>query len=160
MDADGAVVVQADWLEQPLVGGFRTWHIMFLSFASLLALVVLLCCCLRFRIPRTKQEIEADYVRKKIARRFQKQLQSIANSDMDDMDLKKALDRVLAELKSESESRGGSEASGSSAAARGQLETDDPDGRGEVMDADTKLGAVAETCFSKPAIKRQDSVLS
>lgn len=51
--------------------------------------VVMLCCCIRFRIPRTKQEIEADYVRKKLTKKFQKQLKAINNSEMDDMDLKR-----------------------------------------------------------------------
>nr|CAD7193779.1 unnamed protein product [Timema douglasi] len=53
--------------------------------------VVLLCCCFRFRIPRTKQEIEADYVRKKISKKFQKQLRAIPNTEMDDADLKRGI---------------------------------------------------------------------
>lgn len=53
--------------------------------------VIFLCCCFRFRIPRTKQEIEADYVRKKITRKFQTQLKLIQNSEMDEMDLKKGI---------------------------------------------------------------------
>ncbi|KAJ1521943.1 hypothetical protein ONE63_002274 [Megalurothrips usitatus] len=71
---------------------------------ALCTLVIALCCCVRFRIPRTKQEIEADYVRKRITRKFQKQLRRIQNADMDDMDLKRALDRVRAEFKSDTES--------------------------------------------------------
>lgn len=70
----------------------------------------MLCCCIRFRIPRTKQEIEADYVRKKITKKFQKQLRMIQNSDMDDMDLKRALDRIRAEFKSDTESLAQSDA--------------------------------------------------
>lgn len=53
-------------------------------------MVVLLCCCFRFRIPRTKQEIEADFVRRKICKKFRKRIQKFENSEMDgDMDLKK-----------------------------------------------------------------------
>jgi hypothetical protein len=51
--------------------------------------VIFLCCCIRFRIPRTKQEIEADYVRKKLTKKFQKQLRVIQNSELDNMDLKR-----------------------------------------------------------------------
>lgn len=53
-------------------------------------LVVLLCCCFRFRIPRTKQEIEADYQRRKIVKKFRKRIQKFENAEMDgEMDLKK-----------------------------------------------------------------------
>jgi hypothetical protein len=72
--------------------------------------VIFLCCCVRFRIPRTKEEIEADYVRKKIARKFRRHLRLIQNADMDEMDLKRALDRVRAEFKSDTESVAQSEA--------------------------------------------------
>mgnify|MGYP002716706112 CR=1 FL=1 len=65
---------------------------------------IILCCCIRFRIPRTKQEIEADFIRKKITKKFRKRLRMIHNSDMDEMDLKRALDRVRAEFKSDTES--------------------------------------------------------
>jgi hypothetical protein len=51
--------------------------------------VIFLCCCIRFRIPRTKQQIEADYMRKKLTKKFQKHLRVIQNSEMDDMDLKR-----------------------------------------------------------------------
>lgn len=51
--------------------------------------VILLCCCISFRIPRTKQEIEADYIRKQITRKFRKQLDLIQDSEMDEMDLVK-----------------------------------------------------------------------
>lgn len=47
----------------------------------------MLCCCVRFRIPRTKQDIEADYQRKKLARKFRQQLARIQNAELDDMDL-------------------------------------------------------------------------
>lgn len=56
----------------------------------ILFLVVLLCCCFRFRIPRTKQEIEADYQRRKIVKKFRKRIQKFENAEMDgEMDLKK-----------------------------------------------------------------------
>lgn len=49
--------------------------------------VVMLCCCFRFRIPRTKQEIEADYQRRVIAKSFRERLRNIKNSEMDNMNL-------------------------------------------------------------------------
>ncbi|KAL1122059.1 hypothetical protein AAG570_003465 [Ranatra chinensis] len=99
-----------EWLEKPSLGGFRLWHLIFMVIASLLVTAICLCCCIRFRIPRTKQEIEADYVRKRITRKFQKQLQLIQNSEMDEMDLKKALERIRAEFRSDTESIAQSEA--------------------------------------------------
>lgn len=49
--------------------------------------VILGCCCCRFRIPRTKQEIEADYKRKQLAKKFKEKLTLISNTDMENMDL-------------------------------------------------------------------------
>lgn len=49
----------------------------------------MLCCCFRFRIPRTKQEIEADYQRRVIAKSFRERLANIKNSEMDEMNLRK-----------------------------------------------------------------------
>ncbi|XP_023707175.1 uncharacterized protein LOC111864276 isoform X2 [Cryptotermes secundus] len=98
-----------EWLETHVAAGFKVWQIMFLCFAGLLTLAIFLCCCIRFRIPRTKQEIEADYVRKKLTKKFQKHLRVIQNSEMDDMDLKRALDRVRAEIRSDTDSLAHSE---------------------------------------------------
>lgn len=58
-------------------------------FSHLLFIVVMLCCCFRFRIPRTKQEIEADYQRRCIARNFRERLANIKNCEMDNMNLQK-----------------------------------------------------------------------
>ncbi|XP_049851527.1 uncharacterized protein LOC126326178 [Schistocerca gregaria] len=99
-----AVTPTDEWLEQEVAAGFRVWQIIFMAIAGVLACVVMLCCCIRFRIPRTKQEIEADYVRKKLTREFQKKLHIIHNTEMDNMDLRRALERVQAECRSESDS--------------------------------------------------------
>lgn len=61
----------------------------FSTFFRFCFLVVMLCCCFRFRIPRTKQEIEADYQRRLIARNFRERLANIKNCEMDDMNLQK-----------------------------------------------------------------------
>lgn len=50
-----------------------------------------MCCCVRFRIPRTKQEIEADFVRRKIVTKFCKQLRQLSDTEMDNMDLLKGI---------------------------------------------------------------------
>lgn len=54
--------------------------------------VIMLCCCFRFRIPRTKQDIEADYQRRVIAKKFRERLACIKNSEMDDMNLQKGIE--------------------------------------------------------------------
>lgn len=90
------------WIEKSAFNGFRNWHVMFFCFSGLTTLgkwnpnpfrthefiaVILICCCVKFRIPRTKQEIEGDYRRKKLAEKFQERLRMIQNHDMDVLDL-------------------------------------------------------------------------
>ncbi|KAH8241000.1 transmembrane inner ear expressed protein [Drosophila bipectinata] len=77
------------WLEKEAIAGFRVWHIIATVLGILMGITVMVCCCMRFRIPRTKQEIEADYQRKQITKKFREKLQQIKNSEMDDMDLQK-----------------------------------------------------------------------
>lgn len=48
----------------------------------------MVCCCFRFRIPRTKQQIEADYKRRKITTKFRQQLETIQDAQMDTISLK------------------------------------------------------------------------
>lgn len=78
-----------EWLEDEALPGFRVWQLAGIILSILLSIVVGLCCCIRFRVPRTKQEIEADYIRKKITKSFRQELAKISNTEMDDMDLKK-----------------------------------------------------------------------
>ncbi|KYN05164.1 Transmembrane inner ear expressed protein, partial [Cyphomyrmex costatus] len=82
------------WLENEALPGFRIWQLVGIVLSVLLSIVVGLCCCIRFRVPRTKQEIEADYIRKKITKSFRNELSKISNTEMDEMDLQKALDRI------------------------------------------------------------------
>lgn len=88
---DGIIEEPPQWLENEVFNGFRVWHILFLGCSALLSLIIMICCCFRFRIPRTKQEIEADFQRRKITKKFKKKLANIQNSEMDDMDLKKGV---------------------------------------------------------------------
>ncbi|XP_032688117.1 uncharacterized protein LOC116852160 [Odontomachus brunneus] len=82
------------WLENEAFPGFRVWQLAGIVLSVLLSIVIGLCCCIRFRVPRTKQEIEADYIRKRITRNFRRELSKISNMEMDEMDLQKALDRI------------------------------------------------------------------
>lgn len=65
--------------------------------------VILMCCCFKFRIPRTKQDIEADYQRKKLAAKFRERLKLIQNQDMDSLDLKRALEIIQEDYKEANE---------------------------------------------------------
>ncbi|XP_053649019.2 uncharacterized protein [Cherax quadricarinatus] len=104
------VGVGRPWEEQEVWGAFRRWHILFLSALTCLAFTVFCCCVFRCRVPRTKQEIEADFIRRKLAKKFHRQLNIINNSEMDEMDLLKALERLRAELRADSGSLAQSEA--------------------------------------------------
>ncbi|CAK9811063.1 Transmembrane inner ear expressed protein [Anthophora plagiata] len=83
-----------EWLEDEALPGFRVWQLAGIILSILLSVLIGLCCCIRFRIPRTKQEIEADYIRKKITKTFRHELSKISNTEMDNMDLRKALNKL------------------------------------------------------------------
>ncbi|KAB0793071.1 hypothetical protein PPYR_12691 [Photinus pyralis] len=91
------------WIERPLSDdlGFRIWHLLFFCFSGVTVLVILICCCVKIRVPRTKQEIEADYQRKKITVKFREKLKLIQNQEMDAMDLKRALEIIQEDLRNE-----------------------------------------------------------
>lgn len=59
---------------------------------------MLCCCCRRFRIPRTKQEIEANYQRRVITKKFREKLEKIKNTDLENMDLSRALEKIQSGL--------------------------------------------------------------
>jgi len=88
-------VVQ-QWLENETLLGFRIWQLAGIVLSVLLSIVIGLCCCIRFRVPRTKQEIEADYIRKRITKSFRNELSKISNTEMDEMDLQKGNDATSA----------------------------------------------------------------
>ncbi|CAG9564539.1 unnamed protein product [Danaus chrysippus] len=83
---------EPEWLEKRIIGELRLWQIIFLCLAGVTSLIVIVCCCFRFRIPRTKQQIEADYKRRKITSKFRQQLETIQDSKMDTISLKDALE--------------------------------------------------------------------
>ncbi|XP_076329656.1 uncharacterized protein LOC143235408 [Tachypleus tridentatus] len=80
-----------DWLETDVVAGFRIWQLLFLSIGGLIILVILLCCAIKIRIPRTKQEIEIDYQRKMLTRSFREHLDRLA---LDEVSFVTALEKV------------------------------------------------------------------
>ncbi|XP_063536910.1 uncharacterized protein LOC134746452 isoform X2 [Cydia strobilella] len=78
---------EPQWLEQKVMGELKLWHIMFICLGVVTVMIVMVCCCFRFRIPRTKQQIEADYQRRKITAKFRHQLETIHDNKMDAMSL-------------------------------------------------------------------------
>ena len=78
-----------EFFEAEVLPGFRVWQLAGIIISILITITVGLCCCIRFRIPRTKQEIEADWIRKKITKNFRTELSKISDKEMDKMDLKK-----------------------------------------------------------------------
>lgn len=77
------LTVDSSWLEQVVFGDFRIWHIMFSCLGILTVIAVLLCCLFRCRIPRTKQEIEADYTRRKITKLINTHLTKIKLEELE-----------------------------------------------------------------------------
>lgn len=67
------------WLEVMVTGGFKVWHIIFIIIAFVVTIIVVYCCFHRCRIPRTKQEIEADLMRMNITNKFRDYLQEFPN---------------------------------------------------------------------------------
>ncbi|CAH1100119.1 unnamed protein product [Psylliodes chrysocephalus] len=91
------------WIERAPIDSprFRIWHYIFFCFSAFTVLMVLFCCCMKIRVPRTKQEIEADYCRKKLAEKFRQRLKLIKNQDMEAMDLERALQIIKDDYREE-----------------------------------------------------------
>ncbi|XP_014602121.1 PREDICTED: transmembrane inner ear expressed protein isoform X1 [Polistes canadensis] len=86
------------WLEDETLAGFRVWHLAGIILSILLSIIIGLCCCIRFRVPRTKQEIEEDYIRRKITRTFREELSKLNFSEIDEMHLRLAVDVIRNEV--------------------------------------------------------------
>ncbi|XP_037052265.1 transmembrane inner ear expressed protein [Bradysia coprophila] len=98
------IIEEPEWLEKDTgLWDLKVWHLIFICFSGVASVTIMLCCCIRFRIPRTKQEIEADFQRRKIAKKFREHLACIKNSEMDDMDLQKALERIRQDFLSDTQ---------------------------------------------------------
>ena len=66
------------FLEREVIAGFRVWQLGFFSGVAFLCLVIALCCIYPCRIPRTIQEIEADFARKHLAEQFTEHLRKLS----------------------------------------------------------------------------------
>ena len=93
------------WLEVMVTGGFKVWHIIFIIIAFVVTLVVVYCCFHRCRIPRTKQEIEADLMRTNLASKFRDYLQEFPNEPATFVEVLKRV-QELEEKAAESEESG------------------------------------------------------
>ncbi len=51
--------------------------------------VVTVCCFVRFRIPRTKAEIEANAKRRALLKNFKTKLRNLKAADLDDLDYRR-----------------------------------------------------------------------
>nr|XP_042902027.1 transmembrane inner ear expressed protein [Parasteatoda tepidariorum] len=79
------------WMESEVIAGFRVWQILFLIGAGICTLVIVACCFKRCRIPRTRQEIEANHKRYQITLLFRSYLDRVP---CEEIDLMWALDVV------------------------------------------------------------------
>ncbi|XP_057340449.1 transmembrane inner ear expressed protein [Microplitis mediator] len=98
---DNSTENENKWLEQEIYSGLKVWQLVGIILTILMTIIIVFCCCVKFRVPRTKQNIEADYVRKRITKNFRKELTKISNTDIDKIDLKKALAKVQADIDTE-----------------------------------------------------------
>ncbi|KAF2356485.1 Transmembrane inner ear expressed protein [Trinorchestia longiramus] len=98
------------WEEEVVWGAFRRWHVIAIASLAFLTCMCLLCRVMNCRVPHTKQEIEANYARRKLTNKFWQELHVIQNTEMDEMDLLKALERLQLELYNEEESLAQSDA--------------------------------------------------
>ncbi|XP_028029362.1 uncharacterized protein LOC114242419 [Bombyx mandarina] len=120
---------EPEWLENNIVGGLRVWQLIFLCLAGVTGITVIVCCCFRFRIPRTKQQIEADYQRRKITSKFRQQLETIQDSKMDAMSLHDALELLHEKTNKQMDYQPGSQPSSISPEQSSLDATVQPDGQ-------------------------------
>ena len=73
------------WLESPLLGELKLWHVAILASGCVLALLSAICCLLKIRIPRTKSEIEANHKRKALLKQFNGKMRELNSEELDDM---------------------------------------------------------------------------
>ncbi|KAI1299354.1 Transmembrane inner ear expressed protein [Halotydeus destructor] len=69
--------VPTGFLEMEVIAGFRVWQLAFMGGCAIMVVVIIMCCIFRCRIPRTKQEIEADTIRNQITKIFRDHLEKI-----------------------------------------------------------------------------------
>lgn len=84
-----------EFLERTVIAslGIKTWHLVFMIVAAGCILIIVICCIFRCRIPRTRQEIEADIVRTRVCVQFRKHLDKLPIDDMKLLNGKLELDK-------------------------------------------------------------------
>lgn len=81
-----------------VAGGFKVWHIMFIIVALVVTFVVVYCCFHRCRIPRTKQEIEADLMKTTLTNKFRDYLQEMTSEQITFVDALKRVQEIAEKL--------------------------------------------------------------
>ncbi|CAH1789222.1 unnamed protein product [Owenia fusiformis] len=67
-------------IEMKVVGEFRLWMILGIILSGITIIVVILCCIFDCRVPRSKQEIEEDKRRRKMAQRYVEEFDRVTHS--------------------------------------------------------------------------------
>ncbi|KAL8620331.1 hypothetical protein ACOMHN_043851 [Nucella lapillus] len=70
---EGEVV--RDGVEEEVLGPLRVWHIVFIVGVVISIAVTICCCCVEWRLPRTRQEIEETYRRRQLNQKYLHQLE-------------------------------------------------------------------------------------
>ncbi|XP_023343801.1 transmembrane inner ear expressed protein [Eurytemora carolleeae] len=99
------------WLEQPILGSLRYWHLTGIVGILVSIIFFTLCSVFKVRIPRTKSEIDANYKRRMLMRDFNARMKTLEHSELDDLDYRRALEKLRQDLKADSESIAQSEQS-------------------------------------------------
>ena len=73
------------WLESPLLGELKLWHVAILSSGCGIALLSAICCFFKVRIPRTKSEIDSNHKRKELLKHFNVKMRELNHEELDDM---------------------------------------------------------------------------
>eukprot|EP00094_Tigriopus_californicus_P005311 TCALIF_05120-PA protein Name:"Protein of unknown function" AED:0.01 eAED:0.01 QI:33/1/1/1/1/1/3/92/153 len=98
------------FLEDHLSGSFRVWHVILIISVTFMIAICTISCFVRVRIPRTKTEIEANAKRRALLKDFRLKLKELKAADLDEMDYRRALDKLREEFKADNESLAQSEA--------------------------------------------------
>ncbi|XP_076439407.1 uncharacterized protein LOC143278650 [Babylonia areolata] len=66
---------EREGIEREVLGPLRIWHIVFLISLLFVVALTIFCCCVEWRIPRTRQEIDETYQRRKLNQKYLHQLE-------------------------------------------------------------------------------------
>nr|KAG5698770.1 hypothetical protein BaRGS_032189 [Batillaria attramentaria] len=74
-DDVSSVERKRDGVEEEVLGPLRIWHIVFIVGLVLIIVMTIVCCCVDFRIPRTRQEIDEAYKKRRMNEKYLYQLE-------------------------------------------------------------------------------------